>query len=177
MTNTDISTESSVVYKQIQEILGSYYSGMPLSANLSVLERSYWLKFKKSLHYQSLGVRNLDELLDKMGDMVVVFVDLKKKMKYVMSSRVVETRQNLYLKHDVQELFNRHCGEIKFDSFEDFYFEHFDLKLNYHFYGLTNLDHLCKALKDILEVEFDCSGKKVIKAVKCYNLRKRKNCM
>ena len=46
--------------------------------------------------------------------------------------------------------------------------------LHYGFYGLTDLDHLCEALKDILEVELDRSGEKVIKAVKRYNLRKRK---
>ncbi|PWA93541.1 hypothetical protein CTI12_AA057060 [Artemisia annua] len=172
-----MSTDPEVVYREIQAILGTFYSGMPLSANCSVLERSYRIKFKRSLDYQCLGVRNLNELVDKMGKMVVKFQNLESKKEYVMSAPLVETRRNVYLKRDVQELFNRHCGEIKFDSFEDFYKEHVGYELDYHFYGLTDLDRLCEVLKDNLEVELDRSGEKVIKAVKCYNLRKRKHWM
>ena len=130
MTNTNMSTESSDVHGQIEEVLGSYMFGLPLLLDWSSLERSYWLMSKKSLPGQPLGVKNLEDLLGKMGNMLVVFE--KNKKKWVMSARMVETRLK-YLKRDVQDLLRR-CGEIKFDSFEDVYKNYFQFFIKYYYY-------------------------------------------
>ncbi|PWA83757.1 hypothetical protein CTI12_AA164790 [Artemisia annua] len=132
----------------------------------------YGGNFHRSLDYQSLGVSNSEELLDKMGDMVLWWEDRESKEKYVMCARLVELRRRLFLRHEVKQLLNRHRGEIEFNSFEDSYKDQFRENLDYDFYGLTDLDHLCEVLKDILVVEVaNPSGENVIKVV---NLRKRK---
>ncbi|GJX35348.1 calcium-transporting ATPase 2, plasma membrane-type-like protein [Tanacetum coccineum] len=138
---------------------------------VSLLETNYRQEFNKSLHYLSLGVRNIEELLDQMGDK-----EQESNGKYVMPVPMVEIRQNLFLKHDVQELLDRHHGEIAFNSFKHLYEDHFKMKLDYLYYGLTNLENLCEILKDILVVrEAKHSGAKVINAKSMiYNLRKRK---
>ncbi|GKE71508.1 hypothetical protein Tco_1529580 [Tanacetum coccineum] len=111
-----------------------------------------------------------------MGNMVLWFEDGEIKEKYVMSARMVECRRKLFLKPEVRELLNRHCGEIEFNSFEDLYKGQFKKKVTYDYYGLTDLDHLFDVLKDILVVGVaNSSGEKVIKAAfNIYNLRKRK---
>ena len=92
-----------------------------------------------------------------------------------MSARMVEIRQKVLLKDRVKKLLDRCSGEIAFDSFEVSYKDQFTWEFNYGYFALTDLDHLCEVLKDILVVEVNPSGEKVIKAaVEFYNLRKRK---
>ncbi|PWA93148.1 hypothetical protein CTI12_AA074280 [Artemisia annua] len=167
MTNT----MTPVVYQELQEVLESYVFGLPV-CRLPLLERSYWQEFHRPLDYKSLGVSNIEDLVLKMGSMVLWCEKRESKEKYVMSASVVELRRMFFLRHDVQKLLNMHRGEIMFNSFEDLYKDHFQVKLNYVYYGLTNLKHLCEILKDILVVVVaNPSGEKVIKGV---NLRKRK---
>ncbi|GJZ44333.1 endonuclease [Tanacetum coccineum] len=132
----------------------------------SWLERSYQQEFQSSPNYKYLGVNNIAELLVKMSDqgMVLLSVAPETKEKYVISVGMIERRQN-FLKLYVQELLDTHSGEIKFSSFEDLYKDKFKVKLMYDHYSLTDLDHLCDVLKDILVVG-NSSGEKVIKAVK-----------
>ncbi|PWA96510.1 hypothetical protein CTI12_AA037920 [Artemisia annua] len=162
--------DANSVYHELLVVLGYYWNGL----SVSDLPLSYSTHFDRSLDYKSLGVTSIEELLVKMGDRVHWREHRESKVKYVMSASVVEVRRRLYLKPDVQTLLNSHHGEIKFGIFEDVYWDQFKRIFHYGFYGLTDLDHLCEALKDILEVELDRSGEKVIKAVKRYNLRKRK---
>ncbi|GJV67108.1 nicalin-1-like protein, partial [Tanacetum coccineum] len=103
-----------------------------------------------------------------------VFEERESNGKYVMPAVMVEIRRDL-LKHFVQKLLDRHDGKIMFNNFEDLYKDRFKMKLNYRFYGLSDLENLCEILKDILVVVVgEPSGEKVINAVKRYNLRKRK---
>jgi hypothetical protein len=173
-----MSTQLSPVYQELEEILGSYFLGISSSC-LSILENSYQQKCKGSLNYNSLGVSNIQDLLDNMGNMgmVVFFEKRESKEKYLMAACTAKFRREILLKPEVQELLNRQHGEIFFSSFENLYKDLFKENLDYHFYGLSGLEDLCKNLKDILVVrEVNCSGAKVkvIMAVKFYNLRKRK---
>ncbi|PWA35008.1 hypothetical protein CTI12_AA613340 [Artemisia annua] len=152
---------------QLEALLGTYSNGIPMS-RLSWLDSGYKQKFKKSLDRRSLGVNNNKELVEKMRCKgMVVFVKGSDEEEHVMTARMVELRQNVFLKLNVQKLLRRHSGEIKFESFEVSYEKQFKVKLNYLWYGLTDLDDLCKVLKDILVVEeANPSRVKVIKAVK-----------
>ncbi|GKE56795.1 endonuclease [Tanacetum coccineum] len=172
--NTNMPTKSSDVYQEIQDILASYFCGIPMSC-LSWLEMRYEQKFKRSLDYNSLGVENIEGLLFKMHNkhMVLLSEEPESKETYVMCARLVEIRQKVYLKRNVQELLNKHGGEIPLSSFEGKYKDKFKVKLNYHDYGLTSFYHLCEVLNLVVE-EANSPGEKVIKAGKIYNLRKRK---
>ncbi|PWA13710.1 hypothetical protein CTI12_AA631220 [Artemisia annua] len=166
MTNTNY-----VVYQGLQQVLGTYCFGLSV-CRLPLLERSYLLEFRRPLDYKSLGVSNIEDLVVKMGNMVLWCEKRESKEKSVMSAIMVECRRKIFLKHEVKKLLNRHRGEIVFNSFEDLYEDEFQEKLDYDYYGLTNLKHLCEILKDILVVGVaNPSGEKVIKGV---NLRKRK---
>ena len=170
MTNTNMSTLSSDVYQEIQEVLGDFYLGISLS-HWSMFEYCYKLKFNKSL--ESLGVTGFTQLLHEMGERVVLFVERESDEEYVMSAPVANFRRQIYLKPNVEKLLYAHGGKIEFDSFENSYEDQFKGELFYGYYGLTDLDHLCQIFENILVVEE--KGKKVIKAVKgMYNLRKRK---
>ncbi|GJZ98732.1 calcium-transporting ATPase 2, plasma membrane-type-like protein [Tanacetum coccineum] len=150
--------------------------------DLDILKRSYQEKFNRSLaslDSKSFGVNNIVELLEKLADkkMVVLIDEPEMKEKFVLSARMVEIRQKVFLKLNVQEFLDGHGGQIFFNSFEDLYEDKYKVKLNYHHYGLTNLDDLCEVFKDMLVVEVPdpTTGVKVIKDVKgYYNLRKRK---
>ncbi|GJW06357.1 hypothetical protein Tco_1568780 [Tanacetum coccineum] len=77
MTNTN----TDVVYQELQELAASYFiCGIPVC----IIETCYQKYFMRSLDYHSLGVRNIDELLERMGDMVVVFEERESNGKYVM---------------------------------------------------------------------------------------------
>ncbi|PWA76818.1 hypothetical protein CTI12_AA230650 [Artemisia annua] len=161
---------------------------------LPALEVDYHLKFHKPLDYKSLGVKDIKQLVVEMVNkgMVLYFKGRESKEKYVISARMVEIRQKVFLKNEVEKLLNRYGGKIAFESFEDLYKDQFK-SFDYDYYALTDLDHFCQVLKDILVVEVaNPSGAKVIKAVevanpsgakvlkaaamvKIYNLRKRKN--
>jgi hypothetical protein len=166
--NRNICDEIDVLIDQrlveLEELLGTYYDdGIPMSC-LSNLESGYTQKFNKSLDCMSLGVK---ELVEKMCYKGMVVLVKGSEGEHVMSARMVEIRQNVFLKHNVKKLLRRHFGEIKFKSFKDLYDEQFKVNLNYLWYGLTDLDDLCKVLKDILVVEeANPSRVKVIKAVK-----------
>ncbi|PWA70012.1 endonuclease or glycosyl hydrolase [Artemisia annua] len=151
---------------ELEELLGTYYDGFPMSC-LSNLSSGYMQKFNKSLELKSLGVTGIKELVEKMLCKGMVVLVKGSEGEHVMSARMVEIRQNVFLKHNVQRLLRRHSGEIKFESFKDLYEEQFKVELKYLWYGLTDLDDLCKVLKDILVVEeANPSRVKVIKAVK-----------
>lgn len=156
-------------------VLEGYWTGVPVS-RLPHLEESYSIKYNRSLDYTSLGVSNIEELLIKMGDRVAWFVVRGSKEKSVMSASEAKNRRRLRLKPEVKELLNSHRGEIEFSIFENLYEDQFKHKMRYKFYGLTDLDHLCKVFKDdILEMGVaNRSGEKVIKALNGINLRKRK---
>ncbi|PWA61381.1 hypothetical protein CTI12_AA373630 [Artemisia annua] len=222
MTNTDmsLSRESELVFQQLQEVQSSFYDlhlkksplvyrkllevleahfmGIPVSC-LHILGNYYQLKFYKPLDYKSLGVKDIKQLVDEMVNkgMALYFKGRESKEKCLISARMVEIRQKVFLKNEVEKLLNRHGGKIEFESFEDLYKDQFEFKdqfksFDYDFFALTDLDHLCQVLKDILVVEVaNPSGAKVIKAVevanpsgakvlkpavmfKIYNLRKRK---
>ena len=165
-----MSTQSSDVYQEIQEVLGDFYLGIPLS-DWSMFKYCYKLKFNKSL--ESLGVTGFTQLLHEMGERAVVFVEREWEEEYVMSALVAKNRREIYLKPNVEILLCSHGGKIEFDSFENSYEDQFKDELFYGYYGLTDLDHLCQIFENILVVEE--KGKKVINAVKgMYNLRKRK---
>ncbi|GJZ51305.1 endonuclease [Tanacetum coccineum] len=151
------------VYQEIQELAASYFiCGIPVC----IIETCYQKYFMRSLDYHSLGVRNIDELLERMGDMVVVFEERESNGKYVMPALMVQIRRN-QLKHYVQKLLDSHDGKIVFNNFEDLYKDRFKLELEYRFYALSDLDNLCEILKDILVVGVaEPSGEKVINAVK-----------
>ena len=168
MTNRNMSTD---FYQEIQEVLGDFYLGIPLS-DWSMFEYCYKLKFNKSL--KSLGVTDFTQLLHVMGERVVSFVERKREEEYVMSAPVANFRRQIYLKPNVEKLLYTHGGKIEFDSFENSYEDQFKDELFYGYYGLTDLDHLCQIFENILVVVEE-KGKKVIKAVKgMYNLRKKK---
>ncbi|GJX62383.1 endonuclease [Tanacetum coccineum] len=136
----------SVVHREIDEILGCYAWGIAMS-RWSCLERGYQQKFNRSLDYKSLGVKNIEELLVELDreKMALLIKEPERKEKYAISARL------------------------------DLYGDQFKVKLNYHRYGLTDLDHLCEVFKDILVVGAANSGEKAIKAVvKPYNLSKRR---
>nr|GEV60011.1 calcium-transporting ATPase 2, plasma membrane-type-like [Tanacetum cinerariifolium] len=113
------------------------------------------LEFNRSLDYKALGVSRIEDIVGMMGKEYVLWFERgESRGKYAMSARMVEMRQKLYLKHEVQELLIRHGGEIEFNSFEDSYKDHFNEKLAYDYYGLTRgLEELCEILEDILVVE------------------------
>ncbi|GJY83466.1 endonuclease [Tanacetum coccineum] len=135
----------------------------------------YTIAVYRELEELAGSVKNIEELLDHMSDPVVVFEEQESNGKYVMPVRMVEIRQNLFLKHNVQELLDRNNREIPFNSFEDLYEDHFKMKLDYRYYGLTNLENLCEILKDILVVRAKHLGAKAKNAKSMiYNLRKRK---
>ena len=170
MTNTNMSTLSSDVCQEIQEVLGDFYLGISLS-HWSMFEYCYKLKFNKSL--ESLGVTGFPRLLHEMGERAVVFVEREWEEEYVMSALVAKNRREIYLKPNVEILLFTHGGKIEFDSFENSYEDQFKDELFFGYYGLTDLDHLCQIFENIVVVEE--KGKKVIKAVKgMYNLRKKK---
>ncbi|GJY75208.1 endonuclease [Tanacetum coccineum] len=136
-----MSTQFSVVHREIEDILGSYAFGIPMS-HLFWLERSYQEKFNRSLaslDFKSFGVNNIVELLEKLADkkMVVLIDEPEMKEKFVLSARM--------------------------DLYEDKY----KVKLNYHHYGLTNLDDLCEVFKDMLVVEVPdpTTGVKIVATV------------
>nr|GEX83523.1 probable Xaa-Pro aminopeptidase P [Tanacetum cinerariifolium] len=116
-----MSKKSSAVDLEIQEILESYFLGIPMS-RLYWLNMSYLKKFNRSLD-ESLGEETIEEHLDVMSqkDMVLLYEDKKKSNNtYVMSARMVENRRKT-LKSNVQELLDKHSGAIRLSSFEDIY--------------------------------------------------------
>ncbi|PWA61322.1 basic-leucine zipper domain, Transcription factor TGA like domain protein [Artemisia annua] len=165
------------VFQELQVVLQSAFYGLPIP----FLPLCYHSRFLKSLDYQSVGVRvgDIQGLLKMMGNMVLRFQPRGSKEEHVMSTSIVEGRLRLYLKPEVKKLLNKHPGGIKFSSFEDSYKNQFKQEFRYDYYALTDLDHLCQVLKDILVVEVASpSGEKVRKAAGVkkiyYNLRKRK---
>ncbi|GJX99578.1 hypothetical protein Tco_0356597 [Tanacetum coccineum] len=166
-----MSKNSSVVYLEIQEMLEDYLLGIPVSP-LSWLEISYQEKFNKSLD-ESLGEKTIEELLVEMRNegMVLFYEKPESKKRYVLSARMVKNRREM-LKCDVQELLDKHGGEIPLSSFERIYIKKFKVKWNCHLCCLKDFDDLCSVLN--LVVGAGNLGKEVIKARKIYNLRNRK---
>lgn len=159
------------VLKELQHVLESTFRGI----SISFLPSRYQSQFYKKLDYQAAGVNDIQELLDKMGDMVHYYKARETKETRVISARIAKIRRSVYLKPEVTKLLKMHPGGIKFSSFEDSYKNLFKRKFNYDYYGLNDLDDLCQVLDDILVVEVaNPSEEKLIKAVKIYNLRKRK---
>ncbi|PWA92695.1 hypothetical protein CTI12_AA075170 [Artemisia annua] len=105
------------------------------------LERGYQDKFNKSLDYKSLGVKDIKQLVVKMGNkgMVLFFKGRDSEEEYVMSARMVEIRQKVFLKDKVEKLLNMYGGKIAFESFEDLYEDQFKLFMDYDYYALTDL--------------------------------------
>ncbi|PWA44599.1 endonuclease or glycosyl hydrolase [Artemisia annua] len=113
----------------------------------------------------SLGVSDLDELLVKTGDMVVLVEDRESKEKYVMCARLLQLRREV-LKIRLKRLLSRYFGMILFSCFEELYESLYKYKLDYVMYGLNDLEELCEVLSDLLVVEVNPGGKaKLIKAV------------
>nr|GEU30960.1 calcium-transporting ATPase 2, plasma membrane-type-like [Tanacetum cinerariifolium] len=135
--------------------------------------------FNQKLAYDYYGLpRGLKELCEILEDILVVEVaNPSRKTNYMLVFNIsldykalgvnriediVEMRQKLYLKHEVQELLIRHGGEVEFNYFEDSYKDHFNEKLAYDYYGLTRgLEELCEILEDILVVEVANPSRKV----------------
>ncbi|GKB79933.1 endonuclease [Tanacetum coccineum] len=134
-------TKSLVVYREIQQILGSYSWGIPMSS-LSCLERGYLQEFERLPDYNFLGVNNIEELLDKMRDKGMVLFLQERKKTYVMCAHTVKTKQKV-VKRNVQELLDEYGGEIPLMSFEVLYMDKFKGKLDYHFFGLKDFDMSC----------------------------------
>lgn len=179
ITNTNMSTQLSLVYQELQKILERCFWGISFSC-LSVLENSYQKMCNRPLEYQSLGVSNIKDLLVNMCNigMLVFFEERESKEKYVMAANIVEFRRKVLLKREVEALLYRR-GEILFSSFDDAFKDEFKENFDYHFYGLSGLEDLCENLKDTVAVrEVNRSGAKVkvIRAVEfqVYNSRKRK---
>ena len=182
-----------LVYRKLLKVLEGHFMGLPMSC-LPMLEIDYHLEVNKPLDYKSVAVKDIKQLVVEMvkKGMALYFKGRESKEKHVMSARMVEIRQKVFLKNNVEKLLNMYGGKIAFESFEDLYKDQFKLHIEYDYYALTDLDHLCQVLKDILVVEVaNPSGAKVIKAVevanpsgakvikeaaavKIYNLRKRK---
>ncbi|GJX81256.1 hypothetical protein Tco_0329405 [Tanacetum coccineum] len=160
-----MAKKSSVVDLEIQEILESYFLGVPMS-RLFWLKISYQKKFNRSLD-ESLGEETIEEHLDVMRqkDMVLLYEDTERNNTYVMSARMVENRRKI-LKSNVHELLDKHGGAIRLSSFEDIYKKKFEVKWDSHRCCLNDFDHLCSVLNLVVEGENLKSGS--------YNLRKRK---
>ncbi|PWA50190.1 hypothetical protein CTI12_AA475500 [Artemisia annua] len=194
-TNTYIM---SLVCQQLQEIRSSFDPHIP-PVHKTLLDELKGYKVGIPISGlpsfgNYLGVKGIKKVVAEMvkKGLLLYFKGPECEETYVMSARAVAVRRIIYLKNDVEELLNRHGGKIAFKSFEVLYKRQFHFPINYEFYALTDLDHLCQVLKDILVVEVaNPSGAKVIKAlevanpsgakvikeavaVKIYNLRKRK---
>ncbi|PWA90710.1 endonuclease or glycosyl hydrolase [Artemisia annua] len=114
---------------------------------------------------EQISVSDLDELLVKTGDMVVLVEDRESKEKYVMCARLLQLRREV-LKIRLKSLLSRYFGMILFSCFEELYESLYKYKLDYVMYGLIDLEELCEVLSDILVVEVNPGGKaKLIKAV------------
>ena len=72
MTNTNMLTQSSDFYQEIQEVLGDFYLGISLS-HWSTFHKCYQRKFNKSLNYNSLGVTDGTQLLKVMREKLAFF--------------------------------------------------------------------------------------------------------
>ncbi|GJU04318.1 endonuclease [Tanacetum coccineum] len=107
--------------------------------------------YDKSLDYQSLGVGNLEELLGKMAEVAVLIED-KNKVKYVLSAPVLKRRRG-FLKHEVSSQLSRYSNRIMINYFDELYKDHFTIEMDYHYYGVSNLEELCKLLSRMLVVE------------------------
>ncbi|GJW97971.1 hypothetical protein Tco_0179779 [Tanacetum coccineum] len=137
-------------------------------------ETSYQREFNRSLDYGSLGVNNIKELLDQMRGkgMVLFSEEPESKKTYVMCARTVKSRQK-NLKLIVHELLDENGGEIPLIDFEDSYKDKYEVKLEYHYFGLKDFDNLCKVLNLVVVEAANSPGEKVKKAGKI-NSRKRK---
>jgi hypothetical protein len=150
-----------VFRNELQEILACCFYRIPLTC----FERSYQHMCNRSLDYESLGVSDLDELLVKMGDVVVLFEERESKEKYVMCARRLQLRLEV-LKIQLKNLLSRYFGMILFSCLEELYESLYKYELEYVMYGLNDLEELCEVLSDILVVEVNPGGKaKLIKAV------------
>ena len=83
---------------------------------------------------------------------------------YVMCARTVKTRQEV-LKRDVLGLLDEYDGVIPLMSFERVYKDKFKVKLDYHFFGLKDIEELFDVMHTkgiVLFYEKPESKKKVI---------------
>ncbi|PWA41084.1 hypothetical protein CTI12_AA556650 [Artemisia annua] len=85
------------VYQEIQEVLGDFNLEISLS-HWSIVEYRYQQKFNKSPDYPSLGVTDVTQLHDKMGEKVVLFEKREWGETYVMSALVAKFRRKIRLR-------------------------------------------------------------------------------